>query len=231
MCLFRLRSAPSQNRHATAPGCRPPTGAQLCLPPRGVSVLDLFAFSPRTTGIVLLAMSTSASTIFSPPVTAEDLEKRAPTLVDETVVGSGRPSEENSKRPSAEDKGMAGADVGNDNEKTSRLVDTLDPHESPKHFSTGKKWAIVLVLGMGTTFATAASSIVRFAPLHGKRVIHAMLQHSFAEHGAMDAFGVSLEVSILGISLFVLGIGIGYVSPTFSARTQSLTCVAFRVRM
>lgn len=70
---------------------------------------------------------------------------------------------------------------------------TLDASEDPKRrYTLGRRWLIVLVVGSGAFCTTCASSI-----------------HSFAEFGVAREFGISREVSILGISLFIEGLGIG----------------------
>ncbi|EIN05659.1 MFS general substrate transporter [Punctularia strigosozonata HHB-11173 SS5] len=69
----------------------------------------------------------------------------------------------------------------------------LDASEDPKkRYSSFHKWLAILVIGSASLCTTCASSI-----------------HSFAEAGMEKQFGVSHEVAILGISLFVEGLGMG----------------------
>ncbi|KAJ7902327.1 MFS general substrate transporter [Mycena leptocephala] len=72
-----------------------------------------------------------------------------------------------------------------------RLV-TLDPSEDPLCFSTFRKWLAVCVIAAGSFCVTCASSMA-----------------SFTEQGMAAEFHVSRESTILMISLFVLGLGIG----------------------
>lgn len=68
----------------------------------------------------------------------------------------------------------------------------LEPHDDPKNMSAFRKWTIVLVICSGALCATCASSMA-----------------SFTETGISQDFHVGHEVAILGISLYVLGLGIG----------------------
>ncbi|TFK50659.1 MFS general substrate transporter [Heliocybe sulcata] len=68
----------------------------------------------------------------------------------------------------------------------------LDETDSPKHLSQARKWLIVLIISSSALCVTCASSIA-----------------SFSETGLAQDFHVSREVTILSISLFVEGLGIG----------------------
>ncbi|KIP10638.1 hypothetical protein PHLGIDRAFT_22099 [Phlebiopsis gigantea 11061_1 CR5-6] len=68
----------------------------------------------------------------------------------------------------------------------------LEPADDPKNLPTWRKWAIMFVISCGTLCATSASSMA-----------------AFAEGGLIETFHVGKEVTILGVSLFVLGLGMG----------------------
>ncbi|KAF7305789.1 RNA polymerase II-associated protein [Mycena chlorophos] len=69
---------------------------------------------------------------------------------------------------------------------------SLDPSEEPVYWSTAKKWLAVGVISAGSFCVTFASSMA-----------------SFTEAGMAKEFHVSHEPTILSISLFVLGLGLG----------------------
>lgn len=68
----------------------------------------------------------------------------------------------------------------------------LDESDDPKHRRTSRKWLIVFVLATSSTCVTCASSVA-----------------AMARPGVQKEFGVSLPVAILGISLYVEGLGVG----------------------
>jgi len=68
----------------------------------------------------------------------------------------------------------------------------LDPDEDPKSFSNFRKWVIVLVISTGALCATFASSAA-----------------SFTEDGLAKDLHTVHEVTILSISLYVEGLGLG----------------------
>ncbi|KAI0939121.1 hypothetical protein AcV5_000624 [Taiwanofungus camphoratus] len=78
-----------------------------------------------------------------------------------------------------------------DSPSTDYLVQ-LEPDDDPKHFSTLRKWVIVLVISSAALCATFASSVA-----------------TFTEAGLAEDLHTVHEVTILSISLFVLGLGIG----------------------
>ncbi|KZT12708.1 MFS transporter [Laetiporus sulphureus 93-53] len=69
---------------------------------------------------------------------------------------------------------------------------TLGPEDDPKHFSRFKKWIIVLAICDAALCATFASSVA-----------------SFTERGLATDLHTVHEVTILSISLFVEGLGLG----------------------
>ncbi|KAJ7049929.1 MFS general substrate transporter [Mycena amicta] len=69
---------------------------------------------------------------------------------------------------------------------------TLEPSEDPVHWPTLKKWIAVGVISAGSFCVTFASSMA-----------------SFTEAGMARDFHVSREATILSISLFVMGLGLG----------------------
>ncbi|KAG8681967.1 hypothetical protein FRC09_017118, partial [Ceratobasidium sp. 395] len=68
----------------------------------------------------------------------------------------------------------------------------LDESDDPKQRRTAQKWVVVFVLATSSTCVTCASSVA-----------------AMARPGLQKEFGVSLPVAILGISLFVEGLGVG----------------------
>ncbi|KAJ3891157.1 MFS general substrate transporter [Lentinula edodes] len=69
---------------------------------------------------------------------------------------------------------------------------TLEDHEHPQSLARRRKWLIVLVISSSALCVTCASSAA-----------------SFTEDGVSETFHVSREVTILAISLFVEGLGLG----------------------
>ncbi|GBE89555.1 Efflux pump atB [Sparassis crispa] len=68
----------------------------------------------------------------------------------------------------------------------------LDAAENPKNLSTARKWVIVIVISTGALCATFASSVA-----------------AFTEAGLAKDLHTVHEVTILSISLFVFGLGMG----------------------
>ncbi|KAF8206611.1 major facilitator superfamily domain-containing protein [Mycena galopus ATCC 62051] len=88
---------------------------------------------------------------------------------------------------------------------------SLDPAEDPLCFSSFKKWLAVAVISSGSFCVTCASSMA-----------------SFTELGMAEEFHVSRESTILMISIFVLGLGLGpLITGPFSE--ASPTCLFSRV--
>ncbi|KAJ7624144.1 major facilitator superfamily domain-containing protein [Mycena rosella] len=81
---------------------------------------------------------------------------------------------------------------GQSPEKTDDRLVSLDASEDPLCFSAFKKWLAVTVICTGSFCVTCASSVA-----------------AFTEIGMAAEFHVSREPTILTISLFVLGLGIG----------------------
>ncbi|KAI6104960.1 major facilitator superfamily domain-containing protein [Pisolithus croceorrhizus] len=69
---------------------------------------------------------------------------------------------------------------------------TLETHEDPQKMSALRRWIAVFVISLGALCATSASSMA-----------------AFTETGMAEDFHVSHEVTILGVSLFVAGLGVG----------------------
>ncbi|KAI6103948.1 major facilitator superfamily domain-containing protein [Pisolithus croceorrhizus] len=72
------------------------------------------------------------------------------------------------------------------------ILVTLETHEDPQKMSALRRWIAVFVISLGALCATSASSMA-----------------AFTETGIAEAFHVSREVTILGVSLFVAGLGVG----------------------
>ena len=88
---------------------------------------------------------------------------------------------------------------------------TLEKSEDPKTMVAWCKWATVLTVSLGAMCVTCASSMVstvRCIHLHTD-LTHLYVQAAFAEAGTMEEFGISRTVSILPISLFLMGLGTG----------------------
>ncbi|KAI0829409.1 MFS general substrate transporter [Trametes gibbosa] len=68
----------------------------------------------------------------------------------------------------------------------------LDPEDDPKRMAAWRKWVAVLVISWASLCATFASSVA-----------------SFTEAGLAQDLHTSHEVTILSISLYVLGLGVG----------------------
>ncbi|KAF8550116.1 MFS general substrate transporter [Imleria badia] len=69
---------------------------------------------------------------------------------------------------------------------------TLDPEDDPRCMPTLRRWVAVLVISSASLCVTCASSVA-----------------AFTEAGSAQAFHVSHEVTILGISVYVSGLGAG----------------------
>ena len=67
---------------------------------------------------------------------------------------------------------------------------SLGPNEDPKSFTLLRKWAIVLVVSTSALCSTSASSMA-----------------AYANAGIAKEFHVSEEVAILGVTVFLLGLG------------------------
>ncbi|KAF9000016.1 major facilitator superfamily domain-containing protein [Cyathus striatus] len=68
----------------------------------------------------------------------------------------------------------------------------LDPHEHPQQLSLFRKWLAVITISSASLCVTCASSVA-----------------SFTETGVAETFHVSNVVTVLAISLFVEGLGVG----------------------
>ncbi|KAG1718072.1 hypothetical protein EDB19DRAFT_1033167 [Suillus lakei] len=72
------------------------------------------------------------------------------------------------------------------------LLVVLEPEDNPQNMSSFRRWLAVLIISSASLCVTCASSIA-----------------AFTEQGAAQTFHVSHEVTILGISIFVTGLGTG----------------------
>jgi MFS family permease len=85
---------------------------------------------------------------------------------------------------------------------------TLDPEDDPQKFSSFRRWTALLVISSASLCVTCASSIVSFvASLKSVHLIRR--KASFTEAGIAKEFDVSKEITVLGLSLFVMGLGLG----------------------
>lgn len=97
----------------------------------------------------------------------------------------------------------------------------LDSNESPKNWSLLRKCIVVFVVSTGALCSTFASSIVSMFPC-SRTWCHAnaRLQAAFAEPGEAETFHVGREIPILGVSLYVLGIGTSSHRDTMSVNSR-----------
>ncbi|KOS44536.1 hypothetical protein ACN38_g4534 [Penicillium nordicum] len=96
--------------------------------------------------------------------------------------------------PDSLESNIGSAQKEPDKEKESLIVDWDGPNDPdmPKNFPTWRKWVITMMLGQMTICVTFGSSVFSTATKQtGKK------------------FGVSSEVMVLGVSLFVLGFAFG----------------------
>lgn len=94
-------------------------------------------------------------------------------------------------------------------EAPDKLEVALEQEDDPKALPVWRKWIIVLVICSGALCATCASSMVRKSLRVAiiEFVAHGVPQAAFAETGVRRDLNVGSEVAILGVSLFVLGLG------------------------
>ncbi len=87
----------------------------------------------------------------------------------------------------------------------------LEPAENPQELPLARRWLAVLCISTASICVTCASSMVRPWHNYGRRIASSRIsfQAAFAEGGIGRQFHVSKEVTILGVSLFVLGLGLG----------------------
>ncbi|THH04362.1 hypothetical protein EW145_g5577 [Phellinidium pouzarii] len=88
--------------------------------------------------------------------------------------------------------GCAQAIAGDENALEKLTLVTLEPEDDPKNMPLLRKWVVVLIISSAALCATCTSSIA-----------------ASAESGESLDFHVSKEVTILGISLYVEGLGCG----------------------
>ncbi|KAF8121151.1 major facilitator superfamily domain-containing protein [Boletus edulis] len=98
-----------------------------------------------------------------------------------------------STRTSTLDPTVEGAETRQSSEKAiDRYLITLDPEDNPQCMSTLRRWVAVLVISSASLCVTCASSVA-----------------AFTEAGSAQTFHTSHEVTILGVSLYVSGLGAG----------------------
>lgn len=93
--------------------------------------------------------------------------------------------------------------------KADPFLVTLDASDDPQQAPVLKRWITVLVISSASLCVTCSSSIVSLShtSLACSQTDHS--QAAFTEAGLSQDFGVSKEVTILAISLFVMGLGLG----------------------
>ncbi|GJE84696.1 MFS general substrate transporter [Phanerochaete sordida] len=129
-----------------------------------------------------MSASTSETTL---PMDGEgarsrDLERLAHALEDD---------EEQNRKSAAPHASLAHSEKSKEHDP---YAVALEPAEDPKNLPEWRKWLVVVIISTGTLCATSASSMA-----------------AFAEEGVSSTFHVGSEVTILGVSFFVLGLGIG----------------------
>jgi hypothetical protein len=91
----------------------------------------------------------------------------------------------------------------------------LEPAENPQELTLVRRWLAVICISTASICVTCASSMVRgfcFVTFPSSEVSHCRVrvrQAAFSEVPVARQFHVSKEVAILGVSLFVLGLGLG----------------------
>ncbi|GAA5856336.1 hypothetical protein JCM8547_000876 [Rhodosporidiobolus lusitaniae] len=135
-----------------------------------------------------------------------DATRRVDTIQEDKVVARGQAGEGGPTMREIEEKGERGVEPGADAERGSerdedgvmiengvpivRMRDDQDP-ESPLNFSYFRKWLIVITITSASFCITSCSSAIAFT------------------YPQVEAeFGISQEVATLGLSLFVLGMGL-----------------------
>ncbi|KAG8215543.1 major facilitator superfamily domain-containing protein [Butyriboletus roseoflavus] len=89
-------------------------------------------------------------------------------------------------------EGLAEVKQSPSKEAIDSFLVTLEVEDNPQCMSTLRRWVAVLVISSASLCVTCASSMA-----------------AFTEAGTSQTFHVSREVTVLGISLFVLGLGAG----------------------
>ncbi|KAK0555733.1 hypothetical protein OC846_001604 [Tilletia horrida] len=110
------------------------------------------------------------------------------------IPTSTRPGNEQQQEQRTSSKAKATPHADGDDDDDERYLVTFAPDDpaNPHNYSKSKKWAVVLLVFFAATSVTCASSMT-----------------TSAYDGISNAFGVGREVSILSLSLFVAGLGIG----------------------
>ncbi|KAG2111482.1 major facilitator superfamily domain-containing protein [Suillus clintonianus] len=91
-----------------------------------------------------------------------------------------------------QDAATTETDVSAKNDECDPHLVVLEPEDNPQNMSSFRRWLAVLIISSASLCVTCASSIA-----------------AFTELGAAQTFHVPHEVTILGISMFVTGLGTG----------------------
>ena len=83
----------------------------------------------------------------------------------------------------------------------------MEPVDDPKQWPLAKRWFLTMVVCNGALCVTCAASMVRFKDRCWPYILLTRYQPAFAELGISRAFHVSREVAILGITVYVVGLG------------------------
>jgi len=85
----------------------------------------------------------------------------------------------------------------------------LDLEDNPQNLTLFRRWVAVLTISSAALCVTCASSIVSRFTCHLGHNGLISPQAAFTEQATAQMFHVSSEVTVLGISLFVTGLGSG----------------------
>ncbi|KAI0344703.1 MFS transporter [Trametopsis cervina] len=126
----------------------------------------------------------------------EDDIERSPRDSEDTDVPNVAHTEKQS--PSSKSKEAEAGSINDaprskeEQDEDDKYLVHLDAEDDPKQMSVMRKWIILIVVCSAALCATCASSMA-----------------GFAEAGVSQDFHVAKEVAILGISMYVLGLGLG----------------------
>ena len=90
-------------------------------------------------------------------------------------------------------------------------VTTLDDYENPKKWTKMRRWIMTAIISLSSTCVTFNSSVVSVSRSDSTSSggLKVLLQGASTEMGIMKDFHISKEVSILSVSTFVMGLGLG----------------------
>ncbi|SPO25355.1 related to multidrug resistant protein [Ustilago trichophora] len=150
--------------------------------------MDTSALPSQRTSMSDTARASTSSR--APSTSQHATPKKSPTA---SQLESGQASADNKETCSPTPTAAPGNDTSNTKERDPNLVTWAqnDP-ENPFNWSQRRKIMLLVVVSSCAFCVTNTSSII-----------------SNAYQGIQDEFGVSKEVAILGLSLFVIGLGIG----------------------